>query len=192
MYQNVGSDVSASQIAPSILHSTIQREIPKKNWYAVYTHARHEKASVQQLAERGVDVFLPTYMQEKLWKNRQRVKLQLPLFPRYLFVNIGAVERGRVLSAPGVVRILGGPKGPEPVPESSIELLRSSPFKDSVEPQPKLVVGQQARIRTGAMQGVIGTLIRKKNSLWFVLQIELINQRAMIQVRAKDIEPISA
>ena len=41
------------------------------------------------------------------------------------------------------------------------------------------------------MQGVEGVLVRKKNSLWFVLSIDLINQRAMVEIKAHDIETVS-
>jgi hypothetical protein len=42
------------------------------------------------------------------------------------------------------------------------------------------------------MQGLRGTLVRKSNSLRFVLTLELINQHAAIQVDADDLEPIVA
>jgi hypothetical protein len=42
------------------------------------------------------------------------------------------------------------------------------------------------------MQGLMGTLVRKNNSLRFVLTLELINQHAAIQVNAEDLEPIVA
>jgi transcription antitermination factor NusG len=138
-----------------------------------------------------VDAFLPTYTQETQWRNRQRVKVQLPLFPSYLFVRIGSRDRGKVLGAPGVLRILGNARGPEPIPEATIELLRSNLFRDRLEPQPDLMTGQKVRIMQGVMQGVEGVLVRRKNSLWFVLSIELINQRAMVEVKAGDIEPIA-
>lgn len=163
-----------------------------RHWYAVYTYPQHEKSCATQLIQRGVDAFLPTYERERLWKNRQRVKVQLPLFPSYLFVRIDNRERARVLGAPGVLRVLGNARGPEPIPEATIDLLRSDLFRGKAEPHPDLAVGQRVRIQRGAMQGVEGMLTRKRNSLWFILSIELINQRAMVEVRAQDIEPVSA
>jgi transcription antitermination factor NusG len=163
-----------------------------RQWYAVYTYPQHEKSCATQLLQRGVDAFLPTYERERIWKNRQRVKVQLPLFPSYLFVRIGSRERASVLGTPGVLRLLGHARGPEPIPDATIDLLRSDLFKGSAEPHPDLAIGQKVRIRNGAMQGVEGVLTRKKNSLWFVLSIELINQRAMVEVKAQDIESIQA
>jgi hypothetical protein len=48
------------------------------------------------------------------------------------------------------------------------------------------------RIRSGVMQGVQGTLVRKSGGMRFVLTLELINQHAAIQVDADDLEPIVA
>ena len=40
------------------------------------------------------------------------------------------------------------------------------------------------------MEGVEGTLVRKSDSLRFVLSLELINQHAAIHVDAEDLEPV--
>jgi transcription antitermination factor NusG len=116
--------------------------------------------------------------------------MQLPLFPSYLFVHVGNRERAKVLGVPGVLRVLGNATGPQPIPKTTIDVLRSGIFKDKLVPHPDLVMGQRVRIRNGVMQGVEGVLVRQKNSLWFVLSIELINQHAMVEIQSHDIEPI--
>ena len=178
---------SARAVLP---HGNIDAAAGSKSWYAVYTFPQHEKSCVRHLQERGVDAFLPTYSQERLWKNRQRVMVQFPLFPSYLFVRADQRERARVISAPGALRILGNSKGPEPIADEVIDLLRSDLFRDRLEPVPEVAIGQKVRIRNGAMRGVEGVLVRRKNSLWFVLSIDLINHRAMVEVKAQDIETL--
>jgi hypothetical protein len=49
-------------------------------------------------------------------------------------------------------------------------------------------VGEKVRIKSGVMQGVQGVLVRKKNSLRFVLTLELINQHAAVEMSADDLE----
>jgi hypothetical protein len=46
------------------------------------------------------------------------------------------------------------------------------------------------RIKSGVMQGLQGTLVRKNNNMRFVLTIEMINQHAAIQVDPEDLEPV--
>ena len=65
-----------------------------RNWYAVYTVPQHEKSALKQLDIREIESFLPTYETVRVWKNRQRMKLILPLFPTYLFVHINSRETG--------------------------------------------------------------------------------------------------
>jgi transcription antitermination factor NusG len=138
---------------------------------------------------RQIESFLPTFETVRVWKNRQRKKVILPLFPTYLFVHITRTERGRVLQCPGVLQIVGNTREPLPLPDSEVEMLRSGFCRQRVEPYHELVVGEKVRIKSGVMQGVRGTLVRKSSSLRFVLTIELINQHAAIEVDAEDIEP---
>jgi transcription antitermination factor NusG len=163
-----------------------------RNWYAVYTVPQHEKSALKQLDMRGIESFLPTYETVRVWKNRQRMKLILPLFPTYLFAHINSRERAKVLQSPGVLQIVGNSREGVPLPDSEVEFLRSDFCRQRIEPYRDLVIGEKVRIKSGVMQGLQGTLVRKSNSLRFVLTLELINQHAAIQVSAEDLEPIVA
>ena len=162
------------------------------NWFAVYTLPKNEQSVVRHLDVRQIESFLPTYERTHIWKNRQRVKVIQPLFPTYLFVRIDPKERSRVLGAPGVLRLVGSSQGALPVPDTEIEFLRSDFCRQRVEPYRDLVIGQRVRIKCGPMQGVQGTLIRKKSGLRFVLTLELINQHAAVEVSAEELDPVLA
>jgi transcription antitermination factor NusG len=162
----------------------------ERRWFAVCTFPQHEKSASRQLALRAVEAFLPTYETVRTWKNRQKMKLTLPLFPTYLFVHITHRERGRVLESPGVIQIVGNGREPVALPEAEIEFLRTRLERQRIEPYNDLVVGKRVRIRSGLMQGVEGTLVRRSDSLRFVLTVQLINQHAAIQVDADDLEPV--
>src|SRR6267142_1304998 len=75
-------------------------------WYAAYTWAHHERRVAQELAERGVQCFLPTYRSLRRWKDRRR-ELELALFPGYVFVRITLRDRLCVLQLPSVVHLVG-------------------------------------------------------------------------------------
>jgi transcription antitermination factor NusG len=162
----------------------------ERSWFAVFTLPQNEKSVVRHLALREVESFLPTYETVRVWKNRQRVRTQLPLFPTYLFVHIDSRQRTRVLESPGVIHIVGNSREHVPVPDAAIELLRSGLQGRNMEPYRELVVGRKVRIRNGAMEGVEGVLVRKGNGLRFVLAIEMINQYAAIELGAEDLELI--
>ena len=161
-----------------------------RRWYAVYTVPQNEKAVVKHLTMWEVESFLPTYETLRVWKNRQRQKVVLPLFPTYLFVRIHSDERCKVLQSPGVLQIVGNRKESVSIPDSDVEFLRSDFCSKGIEPYRELVVGEKVRIKNGVMQGIQGTLVRKGSSMRFVLTLQMINQNASIQVDAEDLEPI--
>ncbi len=97
-----------------------------RRWFAVITTPQHEKAAFRHLDFGGIETFLPTYESSRVWKNRQKVKVELPLFPTYLFVRIDREERTRVLRTPGVRQLVGNSREPLSVADREIEFLRSS------------------------------------------------------------------
>jgi transcription antitermination factor NusG len=163
-----------------------------RKWYAVFTIPQHEKSVAKHLGMREIESFLPTYESVRTWKNRQRVKIDLPLFPTYVFVHIDSEQRGLVLQSPGVLQIVGSSKESIPVHDSEIELLRSGACRARVEPFHDLVIGERVRIKSGIMQGIEGTLVRKCDGMRFVLNLKMINQNAAIKIDADELESVPA
>ena len=160
-------------------------------WFAVYTVPRHEKRVDQHLHMRDIERYLPTYRSRRNWKDGSRVTLDLPLFPGYIFVRITRAERVRVLEVTGVLTIVGGTNRElAPLPESEINALRAGLHLRNAEPHTLLTVGQRARITSGALAGMVGVVVRKKNSLRIVLTMDLIRQSMAVEVDARELEPL--
>lgn len=162
-------------------------------WFAVYTIPRHEKRVGQNLAIREIEHYLPLYSVRRRWKDGSVVTLDLPLFPGYLFVHIDYSERVRVLEVPGVVSMVGGTgRLPASLPESDIEALRSGLALRGAKPHPLLTAGQRARIRTGALAGMEGVVLRQKNSLRVVLTVDLLQQSVSVEVDESELKPLES
>src|ERR1700756_4275342 len=86
-------------------------------WYAAYTVSRHEKAVAQHLLQREVECFLPLYETVHRWKNG-RHRVQLPLFPSYVFVRMGFRDKLRVLQVPGLVQLVSFQVSPAVLPDA--------------------------------------------------------------------------
>jgi transcription antitermination factor NusG len=186
-------DLSNSNLDDHVDHPpAIADPCSERRWYAVYTLPQNEKSVARQLDLRKIESFLPIYETLRVWKNRQKVRLELPLFPSYLFAHINRRERVKVLGSPGVLHIVGNGRGPVAVSDAEIEFLRSEFCGKRLEPYRELVTGEKVRIKRGAMEGVEGVLVRKNNNLRFVLTVALINQHAAIEVGAEDLEPVVA
>lgn len=159
-------------------------------WWAVYTRHQHEKAVEQMLLAKGFEVFLPLYESIRRWKDRRKL-LSLPLFPCYVFVRGGLDRRLQVVSTPGVHMILYRGEQVASIPKEEIEAIRKTvegPFR--VEPHPFLKCGQRVRVIHGALEGVEGVLIRKKNLFRLVLSVEMLAQAVAVEIDASDVIPV--
>ena len=158
-------------------------------WFAAYTLSHHEKRVAGHLTNREIDSFVPLYATVHRWRNGCTKTLELPLFPNYVFVHIAARARSAVLNVPGVLSLVGFAGKPAALPEQQIEALRCGLGERRLEPHPYLVVGDRVRITNGAMCGLEGVLVRKKNYFRVVLSLEVLRQSVAVEVDAIDVEP---
>src|ERR1039458_334086 len=160
-------------------------------WVAVYTTPRHEKRVSEILAERQIETFLPLYRTTQRWKKRRPVELELPLFPTYVFVSIARDARGAVLGTPGVLSIVGSGREPWGVADSEIEALRNGLKDRRFQRHPYLTLGSRARVISGVLSGLEGIIVRIKNDLHIVLNLDQIMQSVAIEVDAGELEPVT-
>jgi transcription antitermination factor NusG len=157
-------------------------------WYAAYTCANHEKRVRDQLEERAVESLLPLYECVRRWKDRQ-MRLQVPLFPGYVFVRTALADRLRVLQVPGVVRLVGFNGTPCALPQEEIDAIQNCLGRGChMEPHPYLHVGRRARVRSGPLRGLEGIILRRKNKTRFVLSFELIMRSVAVEVDGLELE----
>ncbi|HEU5408471.1 MAG TPA: UpxY family transcription antiterminator [Nitrospira sp.] len=159
-------------------------------WYAIYTYPRAEKAVSSHLRLRGVESFLPLYSKVSRWKNGVKAKVDLPLFPGYLFVRIKLVDRLKVLQTPSVAAIVGRGTQPAAVPDQDVEILKAQLPQISAQPHPFMSVGDMVRVRSGPLEGLEGYLIQKKNQTRFVLSMDLIMQAISVEIDPCDLEAL--
>ncbi|MBT8406040.1 MAG: antitermination protein NusG, partial [Deltaproteobacteria bacterium] len=84
-------------MAPSVPHRS-------PTWYAIYVQVRHESKVYSRLLGKSFECLLP---QIERWSRRRdrRKKIQVPIFPGYLFIRaaLDNYEQVRILQTPGVV-----------------------------------------------------------------------------------------
>jgi len=169
--------------------AVLPSEYTEPRWYAAYICANHEKRVAMQLAQRSVEHFLPLYETVRRWKDR-RMRLQLPLFPGYVFVRLALVHRLQVLQVPGVVRLVGFTGQPCALPETEIEAMRTCLARTlCMEPHPYVQVGRRVRVKSGPLAGFEGLVIRKKNGLRFIISLDLIGRSAAVEIDGAELEP---
>ena len=100
-------------------------------------------------------------------------------------------SRVKVLQTVGVVRMLGDNHAPVPVADQEIESLRR--ILDSNLPCTKCecpAIGAVVHVKSGALAGVRGRLIRISNSLRLVLSVSTVSQAVSVEVDLADVEPV--
>jgi transcription antitermination factor NusG len=159
----------------------------KASWHALHTKHQHEKYVTDILAEKGFEVFCPTYAEVHRWKDRKK-EVTIPLFSGYLFFAGGLDRRIDLLSTPGVCAIVSFGNTPAVVPEKEINAIRlAAASSQRVEPHPFLKEGQKVRVKSGPLAGVEGILQRWKDSFRIVLSVELLGRSVAVQVEQCDI-----
>src|SRR3984893_15304411 len=142
---------SQAQSFDSQPSAVLQPDYLEPRWYAAYTCANHEKKVCEQLEQRSVESFLPLYETVRRWKDR-RMRLQLPLFPGYVFVRMVLVDRLRVLQVPSVVRLVAFNGHLVALPDAEIAGLKNGLASGvRAEPHPVLAAGRRVRVKAGPL-----------------------------------------
>ena len=158
-------------------------------WYAIWTRSRHEKLVREQLEQKHVEVFLPTFTRWSRWKDRKK-QIEWPLFPGYCFARFDPSDRLPVLKCEGVVSIIGHDGHPSPVPDIEIESIRQLIESElAFDPCPLIKEGMLVEVKAGPLKGVVGRLVRKGSHARLILSVDLIGQAVSVEVDAADVKP---
>jgi transcription antitermination factor NusG len=152
------------------------------SWHVVQTKRHREKATHLNLADRGVDSYLPMILEVPPPRVGSAVQ---PLFSGYLFVRSSSKRHyHEVLRCPGVKGFIsfGGIHGC--VGEADIVLLRGNEGSDGViRPMVPLQKGRSVRISQGAFQGLSAILERDIPARGRVLVLlELLSRMTPIEI----------
>jgi len=161
------------------------KNIDRSHWYAAYTLPRHEKSVADRLVQQNVQSYLPLYSAVRCWSHR-RFEVELPLFPGYVFVKMLLTDRVRILSRPGIVRLVSFNGNPAVLPDEEIERLQSSLAIWKAQPYPFLTAGKQIRIKSGPFAGLEGRILRRKGKVRLLVTLELIQSAMLLELDAAE------
>jgi transcription antitermination factor NusG len=155
---------------------------PRSSWFALTVRPRHEKTASQNLRLRGLEEFLPLQRVRRSWSDRTQ-KVELPLFPGYVFCRFSYRERMHALNTPGVRSIVGFGSADIALNDSEIESIQALLSSGlPVSPWQYLRAGETVVIESGALSGVRGTVLREKNSWRIVVNVELLQRSVAVEI----------
>jgi len=155
------------------------------HWYLVHTKPRQENCALENLERQGYACYLPTLRVEKLRQGRLTV-LEEPLFPRYLFIQLGHDDSAKswapIRSTRGVCRLVSFGVEPAKVEDSLIDYLKTQAARAQNLPQPLFSPGERVWLTGAPFAGVEGLYQMADGQQRAMVLIELLSRPVRVPV----------
>jgi len=167
-----------------------EHTLSEQRWYALTVPYQHERQTEKALQSKGLETLLPVYRSRRQWSDRVK-DVEVPLFAGYVLCHFDLNDRIHVMDTPGVARIVGFGGMPAALEDSEIGSIQQMVlWKLPLAPWPYLKAGDRVRVEHGPMRGQEGTLVRTKDSLHLVINIDVLQRSVAVQVDREAIVPI--
>lgn len=164
------------------------------HWYVVHTKPRQETLALQQLEQQGYNCYLPQLRVEKLRHGTVAV-VQEPLFPRYLFTQLGeeasAKGWGPVRSTRGVSRLVMFGQQAARVSDSLIALLRAQESGLQVEPLQRFQPGEQVLLTKGPLAGAEGLFHTASGEQRVIVLLNILSREVAVTVPPSSLRKVN-
>ena len=91
-------------------------------WFVLITKPRSEKKVADRLVKNGLEVCCPLKTEIRQWSDRKK-KVEVPLLPSMVLVQLDDADRNVVFQTPGVLRYLFWLGKPAVVSDKEVEIL---------------------------------------------------------------------
>ena len=153
-------------------------------WYAVYTKPRAEKKVFERLEDKEIETFLPLIEKVRIWKDRKK-KLEIPLFPGYLFVRFDYKNRFDILQTDGIVKIINFRGVPAVVPDWQIDSLRRLlEHPETLQLENAMQPDDLVEVTEGPFKGIKGCVRTVKDVSRLVIIIEGLQQSVSVEIES--------
>ena len=163
----------------------------EKKWHVFYLRPRAENRVHRILMNLNYEVFWPVIHSIRVWKNRQKKKIRLPLFPNYLFVYTHAHELYAIKRLPHVVGYVACGGKPSTISDSEIQgIRRMLGLGREITVETKFSKGERVQIVSGPLKGYEGVLIEQYSKTRFGIHLKAINHAVFIDIDQMELEKL--
>jgi transcription termination/antitermination protein NusG len=168
-------------MAPACTTSSTH-EAAAREWFAVQVRARREHLAAHHLRDRGYEVFLPCRRSRRQWTDRVKT-VESPLFPGYLFSRLTSAVEPKMVTAPGVIRIVGDGVRSSAIPAAEIDAIRCIVDTQlQAEPWTFVTAGERVRIDVGPLRGTEGVVLTNGEKRRLVVSITLLQRSVAVEI----------
>ena len=159
-------------------------------WFAARVRSNQERLALAHLNDRGYQPFAPSFKSERQWSDRKKL-IEQYLFPGYIFCRFNPHERRAILTAPGIIDLVGFGRAPQPIADEEIQRVRRMVESGVyVSPYPFVEIGQTVLIERGPLAGLEGILVEAKGRFRLVVSINLLQRSVSAEVDRQCVRPI--
>ena len=150
-------------------------------WYVLHVKPRTERKVMDRLARCGAWRHLPTFVKVRRVQ-RRKIRVELPLFPGYVFARLDPDRRREVLRSNLIVRFI-----PIPHPRATIRQLRQirrAGRLAPLTPQATFAQGDAVRVTSGPFYGMTGYVDEAGRKL--ILSIDILGRAVAVSINPED------
>jgi transcription antitermination factor NusG len=163
----------------------------ERKWYVFYLRPRTENRVYRILTNLNYEVFWPVIQSVRIWKNRQKKMIKLPLFPNYLFVYSYAHELYAIKCLPQVVGYVTCDGKPSTISGNEVEgIRRMLGLGCAITVETKFSEGERVRIVSGPLKGYEGVLVKQHSKTRFGIQLMAIDHAVFIDAARSELEKL--
>jgi transcriptional antiterminator RfaH len=158
-------------------------------WLVYYTISRREKDLMRKLEAAEIPFYCPLIRRRLKAAGGRTRSSYVPLFPGYVFSQADDEQRRAALATNTIARWI--PVTDERMLVDDLRAIRQLIAADCpLTPEARLEAGQAVRVRSGALRGIEGTVIRRRGEERLLVAVRFLNQGASIELEDVDLEPL--
>ena len=159
-----------------------QKSEQKKNWFALYTKAKHEFKARDELDHISIKNYLPLVTRVRQWNDRKK-KIYEPIIKGYIFIYADEKERLYSLESSSIIKCICDHGRPARIPEWQIinlqNMLNHKGIFNVFDGLPK---GTTIEIVEGPFKGVRGILEKTETQNFLAVTIDLLNRSVVVHL----------
>lgn len=180
--------LETSVLPDDLFSSDIPFRSEDAHWWVLHTRPRAEKAVTRRLVQNEIPCFLPLY-EHRYRQQRRLIQSMLPLFPSYVFTLATEEQRYSMLAVNQIANCLKVEDEEQFFNE--LKTIHQTILSGTqLTPESRLEPGMSAEIVSGPLKGHRGTVLRRSNSLRFVLEVNFLQSGASVEINNFDLKPL--
>ncbi|MBV9442713.1 MAG: hypothetical protein JO217_08475 [Acidobacteriaceae bacterium] len=151
-------------------------------WFAVHVRRNAEVSVSAALASKGYEYFLPTRIGKPAGSDGG-ASAHEPLFPGYVFCRLDGERKPRVVTTPGVIRIVGYGRVPIAIDDQEIvSLQKIVRARVPVQAMAGLRAGDSLTVKDGPLSGVVGSFRTVNRRHQLIVSVTLLGRSVLVEL----------